>query len=110
MTTLSTGEINIFLQLPLPTWVGNGVETSRPSGATNAHSALTLQHLTGGAYMAPEADNPQGGTAQRFIDPMIVQARFINEATDIERRLAIRRAMRPQRSEAAKRGWAVRRG
>lgn len=43
-------------------------------------------------------------------DPLIEQARLVNLAAEIERRLAIRKAMRPQRSEAAKRGWEVRRG
>ena len=43
-------------------------------------------------------------------DPLIEQARLVNLAAEIERRLAIRKALRPQRSEAAKRGWEVRRG
>ena len=43
-------------------------------------------------------------------DPLIEQARIVNEWAEIERRLAIRRALRPQRSDAAKRGWEVRRG
>ena len=45
-----------------------------------------------------------------MLDPLIQQVRFINEARDLERRLAIRKALRPQRSDAAKRGWEVRRG
>ena len=48
--------------------------------------------------------------AQGFTDPLIEQARIVNEWAEIERRLAIRRALRPQRSDAAKRGWEVRRG
>jgi len=43
-----------------------------------------------------------------MIDPLIEQARLVNLAADLERRLAIRRALRPMRSDAAKRGWAVR--
>lgn len=106
---LSTGKNMIFTLAPLPTGLGAGVEVSRPESATNTHPALTLQHLDGGDDMAPEADNPQGGTAQRFIDPLVSQARLINEAAHIERRLAIRRALRPERSNAAKRGWEARR-
>ena len=108
-SSLSTGKNNKFGTAPLPTGVKRGVQTSRPSGATNAHPALTLQHLTGGAYMAPEADNPQGGTTQRFIDPLVSQARLINEAAYLERRLAARRALRPRRSAAACKGWDTRR-
>lgn len=44
-----------------------------------------------------------------MIDPLIEQARLVNLAAEIERKLAIRRALRPQRSDAAKRGWEVRR-
>ena len=42
-------------------------------------------------------------------DPLIVNARLVNLAAEIERNLAARRALRPQRSDAAKRGWEVRR-
>lgn len=41
-------------------------------------------------------------------DPLILQARFINEAANLERRLAARRAHRPARSEAARKGWESR--
>jgi hypothetical protein len=43
-------------------------------------------------------------------DPLVEQARFINEAEALERRLAARKALRPHRSQAAKRGWEARRG
>jgi hypothetical protein len=43
-------------------------------------------------------------------DPLIEQARLVNLAAEIERRLAIRKALRPQRSDAAKRGWEARNG
>ena len=49
-------------------------------------------------------------SAQDFADPIIEQARIVNEWAEIERRLAMRKALRPARSEAAKRGWEVRRG
>lgn len=41
-------------------------------------------------------------------DPLIEQARIVNLAADIDRSLALRRALRPQRSDAAKRGWESR--
>lgn len=47
--------------------------------------------------------------AGNLTDPLITQARLINEAAHIEARLALRKALRPERSRAAKRGWAVRR-
>lgn len=43
-------------------------------------------------------------------DPLIEQTRLVNLAAEIDRKLALRRALRPQRSDAAKRGWEVRRG
>ncbi len=76
-----------------------------------------LQHATGsnhatldveGLQMAPEAHNAPSADAQRFIDPIILHARLVNEAADLERRLAIRKALRPQRSEAARKGWEAR--
>jgi len=45
-----------------------------------------------------------------MIDPLIEQARLVNLEAEIERRLAIRKALRPERSEAATRGWETRRG
>lgn len=43
-----------------------------------------------------------------MVDPLIEQARLVNLAADLERRLAIRKALRPMRSEAARKGWEVR--
>lgn len=60
--------------------------------------------------MAPEADTAHSADAQRFIDPIILQARAVNEWAAIERNLASRRALRPKRSAAASRGWETRRG
>lgn len=45
-----------------------------------------------------------------MVDPMIEHARFVNLAADLERRLALRKALRPQRSDAARRGWEKRNG
>ena len=45
-----------------------------------------------------------------MIDPLIEQARLVNLAADIERRLALRKALRPQRSDAARLGWQTRKG
>ena len=59
--------------------------------------------------MAHKAHNAPSVFTQDFTDPLIEQARIVNEWAEIERRLAIRRALRPQRSDAAKRGWEVRR-
>ena len=47
--------------------------------------------------------------AQEFTDPLIVNARLVNLAAEIERNLAARRAMRPARSAAAAKGWRSRR-
>lgn len=77
-----------------------------------------LQHATGpdhatldleGLLMAHEAHNAPSACAQQFIDPLVLQTRFINEAADLERRLAIRKLLRPARSTAAKMGWENRR-
>jgi hypothetical protein len=43
-------------------------------------------------------------------DPLITQARLVNEAAAIERNLAARKALRPKRSQAALKGWENRRG
>lgn len=45
-----------------------------------------------------------------FTDPLVLQARFLNEAAQIERNLAARKSLRPARSAAAVKGWEVRRG
>ena len=45
---------------------------------------------------------------QELTDPLIVNARLVNLAAEIERNLAARRALRPARSDAAKRGWEAR--
>lgn len=47
--------------------------------------------------------------AQEFQDPLIVNARLVNLAAEIERNLAVRKAMRPARSAAARKGWEARR-
>lgn len=60
--------------------------------------------------MATIPDTAQNLSAQDYIDPLITQARLINEAADLEHRLAIRKALRPMRSDAARKGWQVRRG
>jgi hypothetical protein len=43
-------------------------------------------------------------------DPLIVYARIVNTAAEIERNLQRRRELRAGRSDAAKRGWETRRG
>lgn len=46
----------------------------------------------------------------QYQDPLIVNARLVNLAAEIERNLAARRALRPRRSESARKGWGTRRG
>jgi hypothetical protein len=58
--------------------------------------------------MSMTPDTPGIRPAQ-YTDPLIVNARLVNLAAEIERNLAARRALRPARSDAAKRGWEVRR-
>lgn len=41
---------------------------------------------------------------------MIEQARFLNWVSTFERNLETRKALRPQRSQAASKGWETRRG
>ena len=52
-------------------------------------------------------DSAQTLSAQ-YQDPLIVNARLVNLAAEIDRKLAARRALRPARSAAAKRGWEAR--
>lgn len=55
------------------------------------------------------ANNAPDDSAQpAFTDPLIEQARFINWAAQLERNLAARKALRPKRSEAARKGWEAR--
>ena len=57
---------------------------------------MPLNRLTPGIHSA------------QYQDPLIVNARLVNLAAEIERNLAIRKALRPMRSEAARKGWEVR--
>lgn len=43
-------------------------------------------------------------------DPLVEQARFLNESDWLERKLAARKALRPDRSKSARKGWETRRG
>ena len=86
------------------------LEASGPASATNAQPGLTRNASWSSDCMAHEAHNAPRAQTQQFIDPVIEQARFLNEAAALDRALAMRKALRPQRSDAAKRGWAVRRG
>lgn len=83
---------------------------SGPANATNVPPGLTRNHLVGGDCMAHKAHNAPSAHTQRFIDPIISQARLINESAAIDRALAARKALRPKRSAAASKGWEVRRG
>jgi hypothetical protein len=54
------------------------------------------------ATIPPSAQNP---SAQDYTDPLIAAARFVNEASALDRALAMRKALRPSRSAAARLGW-----
>lgn len=95
--------LRAFVQAP-ESATENGPETLRQQRPALSNNAFVER------YMPLPADTPQSGGAQRFIDPLVLQARFINEAAHIEARLAIRRALRPERSAAARKGWEARRG
>lgn len=43
-------------------------------------------------------------------DPLIVNARLVNLAAELDRNLAARKALRPARSDAARKGWEARNG
>jgi hypothetical protein len=106
-TALSTGENGKNPCHQLCGQPARGVEGGRPSGASNTNPALT-KLIVEGSIMATIPDTAQNLSAQDLTDPLILAARFINEAADLERRLAIRKALRPMRSDAAKRGWEAR--
>ena len=57
---------------------------------------------------AHAATNERDDSAQALTDPLIAQARFLNEAAALDRALAMRKALRPQRSKAALKGWEAR--
>ena len=57
--------------------------------------------------MAHKAHNAPIDSAQ-YQDPIITNARLVNLAAEIERNLAARKALRPARSAAARRGWETR--
>jgi hypothetical protein len=56
------------------------------------------------ATIPPTAWSPSA----QLTDPLIVNARLVNLAAEIERNLAARRALRPARSDAARKGWGTR--
>lgn len=85
----------------------DGLKMSGSAGATNAQPSLTDATPVQEALMAHKALNARNDSTQ-YQDPLITNARLVNLAADIERRLAIRKALRPARSAAAKRGWEVR--
>ncbi len=86
------------------------VTNEQAERCANTDPALTLNHLDGGDCMALDATNARNDSAQPITDPLILQARFVNEAAALDRALAMRKALRPRRSDAARRGWEARRG
>lgn len=107
---VSTGKIDDFLTNVGGAGGSHLLGRERPAMTLPTSRGANQQHLDGGDCMAPVADTPQGGTTQRFIDPLILHARFLNEAAALDRALAMRKALRPQRPGAATRGWETRRG
>lgn len=86
------------------------LQTSSAANATNVQPRLTETHLSEEVRVALNASKPRNDSAQEPIDPLIIHARFINEAAALDRALAMRKALRPARSEAARKGWEARRG
>ena len=76
----------------------------RPAMTLPTSRGADQKHLKRRCNMALEAHNTRNDSAQ-YIDPIIVNARLVNLAAEIDRRLAARRALRPARSAAAKLGW-----
>ena len=79
----------------------NSVCTAEPSLTATPEAEVPM------ATILPNAWSP---SAQDYTDPLIANARLVNMAAEIDRNLAARRAMRPKRSEAARKGWEARRG
>jgi hypothetical protein len=105
---LSTGEIEKFPLVALPLVVGGRVENQRAERCDNTDPALNTTAVTG-AIMSLIPVKPGVCPAQAPEDPLVAQARLINEAAYLDQRLAARRALRPNRSEAARLGWGTRR-
>lgn len=84
------------------------LQMSGSAGATNAQPSLTDATPVQEALMAHKALNARNDSTQ-YQDPIITNARLVNLAAEIERNLAARRALRPIRSEAARKGWGTRR-
>ena len=107
-TALSTGKFQKNLISSLCARVPPVAERGGPDGASNTNPALT-SNANWSSVMASTLNMPGLYPAQSPEDPLIAQARFLNEAAALERRLAMRRALRNARSEAAVKGWDTRR-
>jgi hypothetical protein len=84
-----------------------GIE--RPAMTLPTSRGPDQQPLSRSDRMAHVALNARNDSAQPT-DPLIVNARLVNLAAEIDRRLAARKALRPARSAAAVKGWEARRG
>lgn len=80
-----------------------------PRQRSRATPALSINRFRG-ATMPALPNTPGIYLAQDYTDPLIVNARLVNLAAEIDRNLAARKALRPMRSDAAKRGWVARNG
>ena len=87
----------------------HGLQNEQAAWCVNTSAALTETHLSEEVRVALNAHNAPDDSAQ-YQDPLIVNARLVNLAAEIERNLAARKAMRPARSAAAHLGWETRRG
>jgi len=86
------------------------LENKRAARCVNTDTALT-RNTCSEVPMATIPDNAQSLFAQDTpTDPLIEQARLVHWAAQLERNLAARKALRPARSEAARKGWEARRG
>ena len=84
------------------------LQMSGAANATNVQPRLTDATPSQEALMAHKAFNARSDSAQDYTDPLITNARLVNLAAEIERNLAARKALRPMRSEAARKGWEAR--
>jgi hypothetical protein len=105
---LSTGKIEKNSTAALPMRVAGGVENRQAERCSNTDPALNINAKRSSA-MSLIPVKPGVRPAQAPEDPLIAQARLINEAAYLDQRLAARRALRSNRSEAARLGWGTRR-
>ena len=105
---LSTGKNSIFGPAALCTGLAGRLERERAERCVNTDPALNITAVKE-RLMSLIPDKPGVCPGQALEDPLVANARFLNEAANLERRLAVRRALRPVRSQSAHLGWESRR-